>query len=73
MINMVLLRLQHVVVSLVDGAVVHAGFQGEEEGPHVVEAVQLVEDGNVVDFAFYVVGFGGWLAGRQGVVLRVGD
>jgi hypothetical protein len=62
-IDVILLGLQHVFVSLVDGAVVHSRFQREEEGPHVVEAVQLVEDGDVVDFAFDVVGFGGWLAG----------
>lgn len=70
-INMVLLGFQHSVVGLVDGTVVHAGFEGEEEGPHVVEAVQLVEDGDVVDFAgaFFV----GRLARGERVALRVGD
>jgi hypothetical protein len=69
-INVILLRFQHVVVSLVDGAVVHARFEGEEERPHVIEAVQLVEDGDVVDLAFAFVGRLAW---REGVVLWAGD
>jgi len=72
-IDVILLRSQHVVISLVDGAVLHPGFEGEEEGPHVVEAVQLVEDGDVVDFALDVFGWVGGLAGREGVGLGVGD
>jgi hypothetical protein len=39
----------------------------------VVEAVQLVEDGDVVDFALDVFGWVGGLAGREGVGLGVGD
>jgi hypothetical protein len=72
MINMILLRLQHVIVSLIDGTVVHARFEGEEEGSHVVEAVQLVEDGDVVDFTC-AFAFVDGLAWREGVVGRVGD
>lgn len=72
MIHMILLRLQHVIVRLVDGAVVHARFEGEEESSHVVEAVQLVEDGDVVDFTC-AFAFVDGLAGREGVVRRVGN
>jgi hypothetical protein len=66
-INVILLRSQHVVISLVDGAVLHPGLEGEEEGAHVVEAVQLMEDGDVVDFALDVFGRVGGLAGWEGV------
>ena len=67
---MVFLRFQERFVSLVGGVVLHASLEREEESPHVVEAVQLVEDGDVVDLAFAFVC---WLAWRERVVLRVRD
>ena len=50
-INMILLRSKQIVVRLGSGVVLHARFEREQERAHVVEAVQLVEDGDVVDFA----------------------
>jgi hypothetical protein len=51
MINMILLILKQTLISLRSGIVVDTGFEREEERADVVEAVQLVEDRDVVDFA----------------------
>jgi hypothetical protein len=53
-INMFLLVLKQLVVRLSRRIVVHAGLEREKERAHVIQAVQLVEDGDVVDFAFGV-------------------
>lgn len=51
-IDMLFLVLEHAIVRLGRAVEVHAGFEREQERAHVSEAVQLVEDGNVVDLAF---------------------
>jgi hypothetical protein len=51
MINVILLSSEQIIVSLRSGIVVYASFEREQESADVVEAVQLVEDGDVVDFA----------------------
>jgi hypothetical protein len=48
---MILLRFEQILISLRGGVIVDAGFEREEESADMVEAVQLVEDGNVVDLA----------------------
>jgi len=54
MIDMLLLVLEHAIVRLGGRIIFHAGFHREQERAHVPEAVQLVEDGDVVDLAFGV-------------------
>lgn len=51
-VNMSLLVLKQLVVRLGRTVIFHAGFEREQERAHVFEAVQLVEDGDVVDLAF---------------------
>jgi hypothetical protein len=46
--------LKQLVVRLSRRIVVHAGLEREKERAHVIQAVQLVEDGDVVDLAFGV-------------------
>jgi len=69
-VDVILLGFQERLVGFVDGVVLDAGLEREEERPHVIKAVQLVEDGDVVDFAFALVCLLAW---REGVVLWVGD
>ena len=71
MVNMILLRLQQRLISFSRSIVLHTCFEGEQEGPYVVEAVQLVEDGDVVDLAYGL--FVGRLAGWERVGCWVGD
>lgn len=69
-VDMVFLMLQQRLIGLSGSVEVHSRFEREQEGPHVVKAVQLVEDGDVVDLAHaFVCG----LAGREGEVFGVGD
>lgn len=53
-VDMLFLVFEQMVVRLGCSVVVHAGFEREQKRAHVVEAVQLVEDGDVVDLAFVV-------------------
>jgi hypothetical protein len=55
-IDMLLLVSEHAIVGLGRAVVIHARFEREQERAHVPEAVQLVEDGDVVDLAFGVWG-----------------
>ena len=63
-INMLLLVFEQIVVRLGRSVIFHARFEREQERAHVVETVQLVEDGDVVDFAhgggFCVQGLAWW-------------
>lgn len=69
-IDVVLLWLQQVFVCLTGSVEVHSGFEREQECPHVVEAVQLVKNGNVVDLADGLVR---GLAWRKRELLGVGN
>lgn len=51
MINMILLGFEQRLISLGRSIVVHTRFQSEQEGAHVVQTVQLVKYGDVVDLA----------------------
>jgi hypothetical protein len=51
---MSLLVFKQLIVRLGRRIVFHACFEREQERAHVVKAVQLVEDGDVVDLAFGV-------------------
>ena len=55
-IDMLLLVSEHAIVRLGRAVVIHARFEREQERAHVSEAVQLVEDGDVIDLAFGVWG-----------------
>ena len=63
---MPLLRFQDRIIHLSRVVEVHAGFQRKQESAYVVEAVQLVEDGDVVDVAA-LGGFAGWQGEVAGV------
>lgn len=69
-IHVIFLVLQQRVVRLHSVVVIHACLQREQKCSNVVEAVQLVEDGDVVDFALALPSS---LAGRERVVFRVRD
>jgi hypothetical protein len=49
---MLFLVSEHMIVRLGRPVVLHACFEREQESANVVEAVQLVEDGDVVNLAF---------------------
>ena len=51
-VDMLFLVSEHVIVRFGSPIVLHASFEREQERAHMVEAVQLVEDGDVVDLAF---------------------
>lgn len=70
MVNMILLRLEQILISIARSVEVHARFECEEKSANVVQAVQLVEDGDVVDrsFAFFCR-----LAWWERIVFWVGD
>lgn len=53
-VNMSLLVLKQLIVRLGRRIVLHAGFEREQERAHMFEAVQLVEDGDVVDLAIRI-------------------
>lgn len=51
-VDMLFLVSEHVIIRFGSPIVLHASFEREQERAHMVEAVQLVEDGDVVDLAF---------------------
>jgi len=51
-VDMLFLVSEHMIVRLGRPVVLHACFEREQESANVVEAVQLVEDGDVVNLAF---------------------
>lgn len=68
MIHMLLLRFKQSIVHLSGIIIVHARFERERERAEMVQAVQLVEHGDVVDVALF-----GWFAGWELVVRGVSD
>ena len=51
-VDMLFLVSEHMIVRLGSPVVLHACLEREQESANVVEAVQLVEDGDVVNLAF---------------------
>lgn len=68
MIHMLLLRFKQSIIHLSGVIIVHARFEREHERAEMVQAVQLVEYGDVVDVALF-----GRFAGWELVVRGVSD